>query len=77
MIHISPDKLIFAKNIIGIFSTENIAALPLCEYEYVCEPPYKACVVVIEGKNSTCKAYFTSLSVRTLLSRLQNHAVKS
>lgn len=77
MIYIGGNKLIFTKNIIGIFSVrEDTMCLPDCPKEYVCEPPYKACVVAYEDESKTCKAYLTSLSARTLLGRLQKHSLR-
>ena len=76
MIHIGGNKLIFTKNIIGIFSAGEGACAPDCECEYISEPPYKAYVVAYEDASDTCKAYFTSLSARTLLCRLKKHSVK-
>lgn len=76
MLNIDGDKLIFTENIIGIFSVcENEDKLSV-ECEYVTDPPYKSYVVAYDGRTGECKAYFTALSVRTLLCRLKRPSLK-
>ena len=76
LIHIGGNKLVFTKNIIGIFSAANGFAALNCACEYISEPPYKSYVVMYDCELGGCKAYFTSLSVRTLLCRLKKHSVE-
>lgn len=70
MIHIGGTKLVFKKDILGIFkceSTKPDKSGMVCES--VCEPPYKSLVLV--DMNGKQKMYLTSLSVRTLAERLK------
>lgn len=76
LIHIGGNKLVFTKNIIGIFSAADGFAALNCACEYISEPPYKSYVVAYDCELGGCKAYFTSLSVRTLLCRLKKHSVE-
>lgn len=76
MLNIEGNKLIFTKNIIGIFSAEEGSDKLSCECEYVSEPPYKSYVLAYDGSTDICKAYFTPLTVRTLLCRLKRPSLK-
>ncbi len=71
MIQIGPGKLVFIKDIIGVFSFECIGDIGVLEYEYVSSAPYKSIVVARTGKHNELKAYYTSLSLRSLRSRIQ------
>ncbi len=69
MIRIGDDKLVFRKDIIGIFRCDSVTDNSLPQTgENVTPPPFKSFVVVKEG---TCeKVYFTSYTSRTLKARL-------
>lgn len=76
MLNIDGDKLIFVENIIGIFSVREGEDKPSVECEYMSEPPYKSYIIAYDGRTGDCKAYFTALSVRTLLCRLKRPSLK-
>ena len=72
MIHIGGTKLIFRKDIIAIFQYNcvptNVFNSKNYSIEYICPPPYKACILA--NINGIQTVFFTSLSARTLNTRL-------
>lgn len=70
MIHIGGNKLVFKKDILGVFRCDGARHEHVGIYcESVCEPPYKSAVLVDEKEKQTL--YLTSLTVRSLTERLK------
>ena len=81
MLHIGGTKMVFMKNVVGIFTCtyankpfpgeESVKLSHIVEY--VTEPPYRSCVIVRE--NGMQKAYFTSRTVTALRKNIRKNHV--
>ncbi len=71
MVRIGQSRLVFIKDIIGIFSVTDAPEVPITDCEYASDPPYKSYVLVQGKQDKAPRAYYTSLSLRSLRSRIE------